>query len=114
MKKSPITTHVLDTASGKPAEGVHIELYMQTHSGWQLLASSQTDEDGRVSQWLNGTTALETATYKIIFKLSAYWEKQQQQAFYPYVEVCFNLTDAPHHHIPLLVSPFGYSTYRGS
>ncbi|MCU4676031.1 hydroxyisourate hydrolase [Catenovulum sp. 2E275] len=114
MNKSPITTHVLDTALGKPAAGINIELYQQTQTGWQLLASGETDADGRITNWLNPQTKLEFATYKLIFKLEAYWQQQQQTVFYPSAEICFNLSEQAHYHIPLLLSPYGYSTYRGS
>ncbi len=114
MSRSPITTHVLDTAIGQPASGIKIALYMQVQSGWQLLASGITNQDGRITDWLNPKTQLDKATYKLSFDLAEYWQKQNQTIFYPSADICFNLIDEGHYHIPLLLSPFGYSTYRGS
>ena len=114
MNKSPITTHVLDTALGKPAADINIELYKQDENGWQLLTSGFTNADGRITDWLDAETELAYATYKLVFKLEDYFQKQNQSVFYPSAEICFNLNEKAHYHIPLLVSPFGYSTYRGS
>ena len=112
MSKSPITSHVLDTTSGFPAKGVPVSLFQQTADGWQQIASAHTDEDGRVTDWLAADTELAFGTYKVTFDLQDYYEGEA--SFYPYADIVFNVSDRRHHHIPLLLSPFGYSTYRGS
>ena len=112
MSKSPITSHVLDTNSGFPAKGIPVTLYQQTDEGWSQLASAKTDDDGRVTDWLSADTELAFGTYKVSFELENYY--QGESSFYPFADVVFTVSDKRHHHIPLLLSPFGYSTYRGS
>jgi 5-hydroxyisourate hydrolase len=100
---SAITTHVLNTAMGKPAANVPLSLDALRDGAWVLLASTATDADGRAR-------LIEEAPegrYRITFTLGA-------EAFYPEVAIQFAVRDGRHHHIPLLLSPFGYSTYRGS
>jgi len=111
---SPITTHVLDTARGQPAAGLPIRLDRQVGHGWSELASGVTNADGRIAN-LMAEGALEAATYRMCFDTGIYFAAQGVPGFYPYVEVVFTIT-APdeHYHVPLLLSPFGYSTYRGS
>jgi 5-hydroxyisourate hydrolase len=106
---SGITTHVLDTASGRPAEGVPVSLEREAESGWQLIGRSKTDPDGRVSDLL--CSPPEEGRYRLTFDTGAYFEA----GFYPEVSVTFAVeAGAEHYHVPLLLSPFGYSTYRGS
>lgn len=112
MNKSPITTHILDTSTGKPAANVAVQLFVHTNNEWQLIAQGKTNSDGRITDWLN--TDVEFATYKLVFDLDSYYENQETPAFYPEAQITFRLQDKKHHHIPLLLSPFGYSTYRGS
>jgi len=120
MSHNPITTHILDTALGKPAPGVNLQLFVLDGSEWKLLSSAVTNADGRIdawqeSDWYEGKTPEQLfATYKINFSLDSYWELQAIDAFYPSAEICFRVQDDRHHHIPLLLSPYGYSTYRGS
>lgn len=114
MSKSPITTHILDTSTGKPAANVPVSLYQQVDKQWHLLTEGVTDTDGRIIDWLSPDTSIKFATYKLIFNLDNYYQKQPIPAFYPQVEITFRLQDSKHHHIPLLLSPFGFSTYRGS
>ena len=111
MTKSLITTHVLDTAKGVPAAGIPITLYRQQGADWQRLDSAITDADGRIMQWRIADSELDFGHYKLTFELTSYLG---EQAFYPCAEVVFCRRDDRHHHIPLLLSPFGYSTYRGS
>ena len=113
--RSPITTHVLDTATGRPAAGVPVTLTRQTDEGWNLVGSGVTNEDGRIAD-LVAPGSLSPGTYQIRFETAEYFEKiGVERYFYPFVEVTF-VFDAPeqHYHVPLLVSPFGFSTYRGS
>jgi len=103
---SGLSTHVLDTAQGRPAAGVAVTLAIQKGDGWQELAKGKTDADGRIATLLKDGALQRGATYRLRFEI--------RTAFYPYVEVVFTASDDRHHHVPLLVSPFGYSTYRGS
>jgi len=113
---SPITTHVLDTAQGHPAEGVPVILEIRTPKGeWKRLADAETDKNGRVAALLGEHHRLEAGTYLMTFKTAAYFTRQKIKGFYPAVTVLFEVTDpTQHYHIPLLLSPYGYSTYRGS
>ena len=107
-----ITTHVLDTALGRPAAGVPVVLERRDGAGWQPVGSGVTDGDGRLRTLDPPRLA---GTYRIRFDTAAYFRASGQAGFYPFVEVVFEVTDAAaHHHVPLLLSPFGYSTYRGS
>jgi 5-hydroxyisourate hydrolase len=112
---SPITCHVLDTALGRPAAGVPILLARQRgKEDWQSLAQAHTDADGRVRN-LVLTEPFVAGVYRVTFDTKAYLEANQRPVFFPHVDVVF-LVERPeeHFHIPLLLSPFGYSTYRGS
>jgi len=103
-----VTTHVLDTARGRPAAGVAVRLERVAGDGWQPVGSGQTDADGRVRD-LPPTSA---GRYRLIFDTGAYLG---DDAFYPQVTVEFRLEQGEdHYHVPLLLSPYGYSTYRGS
>lgn len=112
--RSPITTHVLDTARGAPAEGLAIELHRFDGGAWAPLARGITNADGRIADLLP-PGALTAGVYRMIFHTGDYHAGLGLHGFYPRVPVVFEVT-APteHHHIPLLLSPFGYSTYRGS
>lgn len=114
MSKSPITTHVLDTATGLPAEGIHCVLSAFKDGEFVPMAEGHTNADGRITDMLE-PGSLTTGTYKMFFAIADYNSKQGVEGFYPYAEIVFVVSDtAMHHHIPLLLSPFGYSTYRGS
>ena len=112
---SPLTTHVLDTARGKPAAGVPIWLERRDEDGnFVRIAEGQTNDDGRLPGLLE-EGALSVGVYRMTFDIET-WEKGLgQSGFYPYAQVVFRVTDIhQHHHVPLLLSPYGYSTYRGS
>jgi 5-hydroxyisourate hydrolase len=113
---SAITTHVLDTARGRPAEGVPVTLSRQTEDGgWEVLGNGQTNRDGRLTDLLSADAPLIEGTYQLTFGIDSYFAVQGLECFYPRVSVAFRVTDAgAHYHVPLLLSPFGYSTYRGS
>lgn len=104
---SALSTHVLDAVRGVPAAGVMVTLYRQA---WQL-DSGETDADGRIST-LGG--ALEPGTYRLVFDTGAYFARQEVGTFYPEVVVAFAVTEERHYHVPLLLSPFAFTTYRGS
>jgi 5-hydroxyisourate hydrolase len=109
-----ITTHVLDTARGLPASGVPIVLERATGDGWELVGHGATDADGRARDLVAQGTALSAGRYRLTFDTGAYFRGRDEAAFYPEVAVVFTVASDEHHHVPLLLSPFGYSTYRGS
>jgi 5-hydroxyisourate hydrolase len=112
---SRITTHVLDTARGMPARNLRVRLAVLAPDGeFETLAELPTNEDGRVPELSRGVT-LEPRTYRLTFETGPYLQATHGCAFYPRVDVVFAIESADqHHHIPLLLSPYGYSTYRGS
>jgi len=112
---SQITTHVLDTSSGKPAQGLRISLQSgDDDQQWNEIASGSTDNDGRISDLLPGDLVLEPGVYRMVFQTGDYFGQKDIPTFYPETAVVFSTTDSSHYHIPLLLSPYGYSTYRGS
>jgi 5-hydroxyisourate hydrolase len=113
---SPITTHVLDLALGRPAQDMSVTLSAQTsEGGWDELAVGRTDTDGRARDLLSDGHAISAGVYRLRFDTGEYFRAQGQNVFFPEVVVTFCLSDPDtHHHVPLLLSPYGYSTYRGS
>ncbi len=111
---SPITTHVLDTARGQPAAGVPLVLEREESGAFVELARGVTNDDGRVSGLL-ASGSLVPGRYRMTFDTHTYFAASGTDAFYPWVRVVFDISDlGAHYHVPLLLSPFGYSTYRGS
>ena len=111
---SQITVHILNTTTGLPATGVPVSLFDQSQ-GDTPLAESVTNSDGRVPDLLKADTVLPAGTYRMHFAITDYMEDQKLPCFYPWVDVVFQIEgDGSHYHIPLLLSPYGYSTYRGS
>ncbi len=114
MSKSPITTHVLDTATGFPAQGINAVLSQLIDGNFVEIDGGTTNEDGRITDLLMGKQ-LTAGTYQMHFALTDYFADKNTDSFYPYADIVFNVKDINcHYHIPLLLSPFGYSTYRGS
>ncbi len=113
---STISTHVLDTSRGRPAGGVRIHLELQNDDrSWTLLTEAWTDDDGRVKAFLLLDGELKAGIYRLTFETGAYFSSLQSECFYPQVSIMFEIADAAqHYHVPLLLSPYGYSTYRGS
>jgi len=116
---SAITTHVLDTTRGLPAAGVAVILEEADKAvgagGWRELGRGSTDADGRVRSLLSAGTPLARGTYRLTFATGAYFAAQGAAAFHPEVSIVFTVDEPTrHHHVPLLVAPFGYTTYRGS
>jgi len=112
---SPITTHVLDTSQGRPAAGVEVQLARRSPDNrWEVVASGATDADGRITNLLP-SGSLTPGVYCLTFATGAYFHRQGVATFYPTVAVEFQIVSpAEHYHVPLLLSPFGYTTYRGS
>ncbi len=113
---SAITTHVLDTAKGRPAAGVPVQLQRLADDGhWEDLAAATTDVDGRVREFPMAQRPLIAGMYRLNFDTARYFGLDATESFFPAVHITFEVRDATqHHHVPLLLSPFGYSTYRGS
>jgi 5-hydroxyisourate hydrolase len=112
---SGITTHVLDTSAGAPAAGVTVRLEVRMGERWVTLAERQTDADGRARDLMADGSRLDAGTYRITFATGVYFAARGVSAFFPEASVVFEVKDAAqHYHVPLLLSPFGYSTYRGS
>jgi len=111
-----ISTHVLDLASGRPAAGVRVRIYRaDPTAGWQRVAEAETDGDGRITELLPFHLELSTGDWRLRFDVGSWFEARGLETFYPAVDIYFTVKNVDeHHHVPLLLSPFGYSTYRGS
>lgn len=108
-----ITTHVLDTSAGRPATGLAVRLERVTEQRRGPLATATTDGDGRVLDWL--TADVEPGRYRIVFETGTWFRTAGRQTLYPEVVIEFEVAEGvAHYHLPLLLAPFGYSTYRGS
>ena len=114
LKVSQITTHVLDTSTGIPGKDISIRLQAFRNNVWQTIAQGITNNDGRIPDLLPQERNLKPDTYKMVFDTGKYYSEQKTKTFYPKVEIIFSTFDETHYHVPLLVNPFGYSTYRGS
>jgi len=109
-----ITTHVLDTAAGRPGKAIAIELERKGGDGWQPIGAGTTDDDGRL-RTLTPAGPVAAGTYRLRFHTGAYLAAHHQAGFFPVFEIQFTVVDGTqHYHVPLLLSPYGYSTYRGS
>jgi len=107
-----ITTHVLDTALGQPARGVPVTLEVRDGEGWRRVGAGATDDDGRLKTLWPAGAPRAAGTYRLRFEVAAY---HGGAGFFPWVDIAFEVRDpTAHHHVPLLLSAFGYSTYRGS
>ena len=113
---STISTHILDTSRGRPVAGATVSLeILNAGEGWSPLSQAVTDDDGRVKQFVLREPQLGPGTYRLVFSIAQYFEPLNQPSFYPEVSVTFLIDGAAeHYHVPLLISPYGYSTYRGS
>jgi 5-hydroxyisourate hydrolase len=113
---SAITTHVLDTSRGQPAGGVAVRLDLEAADGnWKEIGAGLTDTDGRAKDLLPSGFALHGGVYRLVFDTESYFAAQGVECFYREIAITFTIRDpAQHYHVPLLLSPFGYSTYRGT
>ena len=115
LMRSPITTHVLDTAKGCPAAGVRIELFAVVQNQRSKLGEGTTDTDGRVAAGLIESDQFRPGVYQLRFAVEDYFASAGVDSFFAEVSITFKVTaDQTHYHVPLLLSPFGYTTYRGS
>ena len=114
MKGSQLTSHVLDTSIGRPGNNISIRLQAFRGEKWLTIAQGVTNADGRITDLLALERVLPFSNYKLVFDTGNYFSQQQTMAFYPLVEIQFSITEEQHYHVPLLINPFGYSTYRGS
>jgi 5-hydroxyisourate hydrolase len=113
---SAITTHILDTSRGCPAQGVKIVLEYQNANGvWETIGQGETDNDGRLRTLMSDDMKLQTGIYRLNFDVAAYFASHGVESFYTIISIVFVVKDIlQHYHVPLLLNPFGYSTYRGS
>ena len=113
---STISTHILDLSRGAPAGGVEVYLEAQnTDESWTELSHAWTDDDGRVKPFFLVGEPISGGTYRLVFDTEPYFAGIDVECFFPQVTIVFKVDDAAqHYHIPLLISPYGYSTYRGS
>lgn len=110
-----LSTHVLDTSRGKPASGIAVVLEARATVGWKQVGQGVTDSDGRVPNLIGESSGLPAGDYRLIFATAGYFQTQGLPIFYPEVQVHVRLEETKTgYHLPLLLSPFGYSTYRGS
>lgn len=115
-KRSPITTHILDIQLGAAAAGIPVTLERRDETGsWSKVAKGATNADGRIEDLMTPGSKADAGVYRLGFETQAYFSKQGTKSFYPEISVVFEITDTNrHHHVPLLLSAFGYSTYRGT
>jgi len=112
---SQITTHILDTTRGLPATNVPITLFAQAGEGWTALNSGVTNCDGRLPGLLADGVVLAAGVYRMHFATKSYFEANNEAGFYPFVDIVFEIdASGTHYHVPLLLTAYGYSTYRGS
>ena len=108
-----ITSHVLDTSTGRPASGLSVKLERAGSDGPALVASATTDADGRIRDWI--PAGVPAGRYRLVFETGTWFRAAKRETLYPLVIIEFEVEDGvPHYHLPLLLAPFGYSTYRGS
>ena len=113
--KYQLSSHILDITLGKPATGVKITLSKQDNKGnWNKMDEKYTDNNGRITDFIKQDGKDNTGIYKLTYHTKPYFEKLKQGSFYPFVEVVFNVAGNEHYHVPITLSAFGYSTYRGS
>lgn len=114
-KDFQLSTHILDISKGLPAPDVKIRLekYNEQSKVWTYLDEKTTDANGRIPNFLP-TSTINNGIYKLVYLTSDYFKKNKTESFYPFIEVVFEIKDQNHYHVPITLSPYGYSTYRGS
>ena len=116
QEKYQLSSHILDISQGKPAPNVKIALSKQDENqNWVLIDEKYTDNNGRIKDFLKEeSNKNNNGVYKLTFYITPYFERLKQKTFYPFIEVVFEIKDNQHYHIPITLSPYGYSTYRGN
>lgn len=113
--KFQLSCHILDISQGLPATEVLIKLEKQTEKGtWEFISEKKTDKNGRVQDFLPYTDKENNGIFRLTYFTQTYFESLKQSSFYPFIEVVFEIKDAEHYHVPITLSPYGYSTYRGN
>ena len=114
-KTYQLSSHILDVSKGMPAPGVAIKLekYNEANKTWTFVEEKVTDKNGRVPDFLSNDKS-NLGIYKLTYMTSDYFKKMKEESFYPWVEVVFQLKDSEHYHVPITLSAYGYSTYRGN
>ena len=115
-QKYQLSTHILDINTGAPASGVSVQLEKETEKGiWKKINDLKTDENGRINSFLpTSDNSDNKGIYKLTFFTQPYFTLKKVETFYPYIQILFEIKDNKHYHVPITLSPFGYSTYRGS
>ena len=112
---NPLSVHVLNLENGLPSPGVHVTLEQQVGQNWQMLSQGVTNDQGRIGELFPAQLTLKAGEYRVVFKTGEYFKKAGRDTFFPEIPVIFEVKNADqHYHIPLLLSPYGFSTYRGS
>ena len=112
---NPLSVHVLNLETGVPSSGVNVTLERHMGEAWQPLAQGTTNEQGRIAELYPSSTPLQKGEYRVVFKTGDYYKKTGHETFFPEIPVIFEVKQTDqHYHIPLLLSPYGFSTYRGS
>ena len=116
QEKYQLSSHILDISQGKPAPNVKISLSKQDkNQNWVVIDEKYTDNNGRIKEFLKEESDKNNnGIYKLTFHIVPYFERLKQKTFYPFIEVVFEIKDTQHYHIPITLSPYGYSTYRGN
>ena len=116
QEKYQLSSHILDISQGKPAPNVKISLSKQDkNQNWIVVDEKYTDNNGRIKEFLKEEAGKNNnGVYKLTFHIVPYFERLKQKTFYPFIEVVFEIKDTQHYHIPITLSPYGYSTYRGN
>ena len=110
-----ITTHILDTSLGLPAADVLAKLEKKhTDHGWQMIGEAKTNSDGRIADFGIQPEQFSAGEFRLTFYVDSYFLSSKRDSFYPEIQVLFKTKDSQHYHVPLLLNPYGYSTYRGS
>ncbi len=114
--KYQLSSHILDISKGQPAKDIKINLSKQDNTGkWTTIDEKQTDKNGRITDFLKVEKGVNhQGIYKLTYYTAPYFKLMGQESFYPFIEVVFELKDDNHYHVPITLSAFGYSTYRGN
>jgi len=115
-KTFQLSSHILDISKGMPASGVPIRLEkMDTNKKtWSVIEEKVTDANGRITDFLSSDRSNNVGIYKLTYLTADYFKRQNIESFYPFIEVVFEIKDSKHYHVPITLSAYGYSTYRGN